>query len=89
MRIITDNDLCSIDCDCDICQSVRGLGVEISDDELNDIYILYWNERNRLLSRIGERHLSGELTIKRMAEDALNVISFSRYLGELIELKRG
>ena len=89
MRIITNDDLCSAECDCDICQSVRGLGVEVSNDELNDIYILYWNERNRLLGIIGERHLSGELTIKRMAEEALNVISFSQYLLWLIELKRG
>lgn len=43
MRIITDDDLCSIGCDCDICQSIRGLGVGISDDEL-DVISINWDD---------------------------------------------
>jgi hypothetical protein len=45
MRIILDDDYCSTKCSCDICESTKGLGIEITDAEWNTISNSYFKLR--------------------------------------------
>ena len=48
MRIILDDDYCSTECNCDICESTKGLGINITDAEWDGIYDGYdeWETNN-------------------------------------------
>jgi len=48
MRIILDDDYCSAECNCDICESTKGLGINITDTEWGEIYDGYdeWETNN-------------------------------------------
>ena len=57
MIILLDDDLCPISADCETCQATRGLGIKISDAQLDEI-IKDYSERyiKTIFSRITGRY---------------------------------
>ena len=80
MRIILEDDYCSAECNCDICESTKSLGTEVTSDEINTIFGYFITNEVVRAAYVGV----GEALIF----ETRGGIDFAQYLNKLIEVKR-